>query len=158
MFRRAVNGLVRSQGIRSFHSSSRRMVAIENFDVFSMEQADIYFQGYGDGGFRLQDHNVLYSLFLLPHSAFLWNVPTIDQLTTDSLSILEVIPPIGLFFVFLWLDIFMLMIFICFFLLELLLIGTGKENVPIPDEITHYLNNLGIKMIEVQSTVSKKKN
>ena len=68
---------------------------VKTFDLFESQQADLHFSGYNAEGFQIQGCDVYYSLFVLPHNSYLWNVPSIRDLKPEHLSILELIKPIG---------------------------------------------------------------
>ena len=80
----------------SFHLfSSLRSYNLERFDLLSVDRDRINIDGYNDDGFLINNKQVYYSIGLLPNKSFLWNVPSFDYFTKESLAILELVPPVG---------------------------------------------------------------
>lgn len=80
---------------RTFHSSRKSLIGAH--DIFEQRPADVNIQGYNEDGFQIEGCDVYYTLFILPKLSLLWNVPSVEMLTPQHFSILEIIQPIGLF-------------------------------------------------------------
>jgi NADH dehydrogenase [ubiquinone] 1 alpha subcomplex assembly factor 3 len=77
--------------------------------------------GYGINQFQINDIIMNGSVFLFPSHMLLWKPKTMEELTIESLKLLELTSPST----------------------DLLLLGTGTECVQCPPEIEEYLESLG---------------
>ena len=86
--------------------------------------------GYFDHGFLLGDTYLYGSVILFPRNAFLWSCKNVESITLESLAIVHHMNPSP----------------------DILLIGTGEEQIMLSPEIYQHFDEYGIS-VETMSTV-----
>mmetsp|Transcript_20078 Transcript_20078/g.33597 ORF Transcript_20078/g.33597 Transcript_20078/m.33597 type:complete len:218 (-) Transcript_20078:136-789(-) len=118
----------RSRSIRSAAGAPKGL------DIFGDEEGNkkTAIIAYGDRSFQIDDKLVRQSVILLPENFLLWNARTVEDITIESLKMLELVYPT----------------------LEVLFIGVGERlHRPLDASVTEYFRTKGI-VVEATSTMN----
>ncbi|KAK5582340.1 hypothetical protein RB653_003923 [Dictyostelium firmibasis] len=109
---------------------------IDNGNIFEMAQGDLSkvynIDGYVDSGFSVNKTLIPGSINIMPQQLFLWDIHSVEDITIDTLSTLDIVEPPT----------------------EFLLIGTGATHVKLPDQLIKDISNRYKLNVETMTTMN----